>query len=104
MGGLKIGSGQRGQQALIVTGSGLATKAKAIKIVLEIGGAVVVLEEPSLPRRGQIQRFDERHEQPDIAHPDLGTAKTVVRSRLKSQHQHFGVGCGRVAPSERFDA
>ena len=70
----------------------------------EAAGAVEVLHQPALPGRREIERGDQRGEQPDVAHADFRRRDAVVRGRLEAEREHLGVGRGDVAAPERLDA
>ena len=104
MRGARIGAGERRQHALIF-GLGVGgADGQAVEIVRQRGLVIEILHQPPLPGRRQIERRDQRREQPDVADPDLGRRQAVVAGRLEAERQHLGIGRRDVGAAEGLDA
>src|ERR1700746_187073 len=65
---------------------------------------IEILDQPPLPGGREIKRCDKGAKQGYIAHANVRRGKAVMRRRLKSKRQHFGIrGCD-ILPAEGFDA
>ena len=104
MRGLRVGAGERCEHALIFRPLDRGGADQAVEVVREAAGAVEILHQAALPGRREIERGDQRGEQPDIAHADFRRRDAVMRGRLEAEREHLGVGRGGVAPPERLDA
>ena len=102
--GLRIGARHRGEHALIFRPFDGGGAHQPIEIVGKASRAVEVLHQAALPGGAEIERGDQRAEQPDIAHADFRRHDAVVRGRLQPEREHFGIGRGGVAPCKGFDA
>ena len=100
----RIGAGQRREHALVLRLCVGGGEREHIKVVRERGLAVEVLHQAALPRRREIERRDQRGEQPDVAEADFRRRHAVVRDRLEAERQHLGVGRRLVGAAERLDA
>ena len=101
--GFRIGAGERREHALIIRLAVAGRERQAFEVLRERGLAVEVLDQPPLPGRRQIERGDQRGEQPDIAGHDRGALAAEMRGGLESERQRFGVGGGLVGSPERLD-
>ena len=70
----------------------------------EVALAVEILHQPPFPGRREIERGDQRREQPDVAHADVRRRQAVMRGRLETEREHLGVGGGGVGAAEGLDA
>ena len=73
------------------------TEREHVEVVRERGLAVEVLHQAALPGRREIERRDQRGEQPDVAHADFRRGDAVMRGGLEAEREHLGVGRGLVA-------
>ena len=104
MGGAWVGAGERREHALVFRARLGGGVRQAVEVVAQAAGAVEVLDQAALPRRREVERADQRREQADVAHAQVGLIDAVVGGRLEPERDHFRVGRGDVAPAERFDA
>ena len=104
VGAFRIRTGKRSQHALILGACVVATEHEAIEVLRQIGLAVEILDEPSLPSGRKIECRNETREQCDVANLDVGRGDAIVRCRLEAERKHLGVGGRPVGASERLDA
>ncbi len=84
-------------------GVGIAER-EPVEVVREAALAVEILGEPPLPGGRNVERADERGEQRDVAHADVGLVEPVVDGRLERERERLGVRRRRVGAAEGFDA
>jgi len=65
---------------------------------------VEILGEPPLPGGRNVERADQRGEERDVAHADVGLVEPVVDGRLERERERLGVRRRRVGAAEGFDA
>ena len=104
MRGLGIGTGQRGEHALVFRRAVGGGERELVEIVRQRPFPVEILDQAALPGRRQIERGDEGGKQPDVADADVRRRQAIKRGRFEPERQHFGVGRRLVLPGEEFDA
>ena len=104
MRGPRVGARKRREHALIFGAAIGGAEREPVEIVRRGCLAVEILHQPPLPGRRQIERRDQRGEQSDIAHADVGRRQAVLRGGFEPERQHLGIGRRDVAAAERFDA
>ena len=101
---LGIGARHGRQHALVFRARAGGLDRQHVEVALETAGAVEILHQAALPGRREIEAFDQRREQADVAHADFGSAHAEFGERFKSERQHLGVGGRGVGAAERLDA
>ena len=66
-----------------------ACERENVQVVGERGLSVEVLHQPALPGRRQIERRDQRREQPDVAHADFRLGDAVMRGGVEARAPAF---------------
>ena len=100
-----IGAGHRREHALIFRRARApALTASTSRSRSSASGAVEILDQAALPRRREIERRDQRGEQADVAHADVGRGHAVFGRGLEPERQHLGIGGGGVGAAEGLDA
>ena len=99
-----IGAGQRSEHALVLRARVGAGQRQHVEVVREGGLAVEVLHQPALPRRCEIERSDQRGEQPDVAQANFRRGHVVVGDGVEAERQHLGVGRRLVGTAKGFNA
>jgi hypothetical protein len=64
---------------------------------------VEVLDQPALPGGREVKRRNQGGKQPDVADPDIGCGKAVMRCGVEPEREHLRVRGRDIGPSERFD-
>src|SRR5262249_54929487 len=99
-----IGPRKRAEHTLIFRRRLRGADRKPIEILGQRGLVVEILDQAPLPRRREIERFDQSCEQRNIAHADGWLGEREMGGGLKPKRDGFGIGCRLVWASKRFDA
>ena len=76
---------------------------QAFEVLRQVGLAVEVVDQATLPRRREIERGDQRGEQRDVAGFHVGGRQAIARGCLEPQCEHFRIGGRRVGTAETLD-
>ena len=95
--GLRVGAGERGQHALVFGARRAGLEREQIEIALEPSGAAEILDEPALPGRSEIEIVDQRREQPDVAHPDVGRGRRRIAAAASRPSESISASAAAVS-------
>src|SRR5215468_5756048 len=99
-----VGADERREHALIFRPGICRADSEPIEILRQRCLMIEILDQPPLPRGCEIKHRDKGAKQGYIAHANVRRGEAVMRRRLKSERQHFGIrGCD-ILPAEGFDA
>ena len=102
--GLGFGARHRREHAFVFGTRAGGLHRQHVEIALEAAGAVEILHQAALPRRREVEAFDQRGKQADVAHADLGRGDAELGDRFKPEREHLGIGGGGVGAAEGFHA